>query len=248
MAASISQADRQRGLWRALAALLSGLALVAPVGSAASAPPAARAAALFALEGGGEIVFDRSHDPPLVKFANRGEIWALKAAPGPRGDTLYASDVGAVLVRAAKIGGVTVYTAAYPNGAAAAYLGPAPALAESPPRPGASQAALRRLKTEGSHLAGRPISVDAPPVADEAAAALLAEAAENTLSAVTTLASRPEGAGRFKALTGVQIAFATAPGARLLGGVLHIDLARGGGVGGRPSSALILRALDRDAF
>ena len=69
------------------------------------------------------FVLDRSTVKPLLKFDDDLEIWALQPAPGPRGDVIYRNDVGDPMVRATRLGGMTVFTPKRPDGSAAAFEG-----------------------------------------------------------------------------------------------------------------------------
>src|SRR5471032_1399082 len=82
----------------------------------------------YQMDEGGAFVFDRSTVKPLLKFDDSLEIWVLQAAPGPRGDVIYRNDVGDPMVRATRLGGMTVFTPKRPDGSAAAFDGATPPL------------------------------------------------------------------------------------------------------------------------
>ena len=71
--------------------------------------------ARYQMDEGGAFVFDRSTVKPLLKFDDDPEIWALQPAPGPRGDVIYRNDVGEPMVRATRLGGMTVFTPKRPE-------------------------------------------------------------------------------------------------------------------------------------
>src|SRR5437868_13971349 len=55
-------------------------------GRPSGAPPIGR----YVSEDGDIFVLDMSQGgPPLLKFENSFEVWALRSQPGPRGDTIY---------------------------------------------------------------------------------------------------------------------------------------------------------------
>ena len=98
-----------------LAATLASSAVAAPAGSVhevfmsrlgdhGNGPVIGR----YEIDEGGAFVLDRSTPRPLLKFENKEEIWVLQGAPGPRGDMIYRNDLGEPMIRATRIGGMTV--------------------------------------------------------------------------------------------------------------------------------------------
>src|SRR5580658_3244790 len=85
---------------------------------------AAPTVARFSDDEGGGFILDRSHHPALLKFDDSAEVWAVSASRGPRGDVLFKDDVGEILLRVTKVGGVTVFTTRWPMGVAASLDGP----------------------------------------------------------------------------------------------------------------------------
>ena len=77
----------------------------------------------YQMDDGGAFVFDRSTVKPLLKFDDELEIWVLEPAPGPRGDVIYRNDLGEPMLRATRLGGMTVFTEKRPDGSAAALDG-----------------------------------------------------------------------------------------------------------------------------
>ena len=70
-------------------------------------PPVAR----YNIDEGGSFILDRTAKRALLKFEDSSEIWQLQSAPGPRGDIIYKNDAGEPMLRATKLGGMTVFTA-----------------------------------------------------------------------------------------------------------------------------------------
>ena len=101
-------------------------------------PPVAR----YVSETGDVFILDRSQPKPLLKFEHSPEVWVLLPQPGPRGDVIYKNDLGEPVLRATRLGGVTVFTDARPSGAAAALAGGGSSLKLAPLGP---QALLERL-------------------------------------------------------------------------------------------------------
>ena len=70
-------------------------------------PPVAR----FQTEAGDPFVLDRSAGRQVfMRFDTDPEIWALEPTPGPRGDMIYKNDMGEPMLRATRLGGLTLFT------------------------------------------------------------------------------------------------------------------------------------------
>lgn len=199
----------------------------------------------FRTEDGDVFVLDRTGPKALLKFQNRDEVWALDGHPAPRGDTVFKNDVGETVLRASKLGGLTLFTRRTPNGQAVTLVGPGDPL--SGRRPLSPMALLRALVVSG-HRAARaaqhPLAVTsadeitaetAAPIAD--AAAVVAEAFEDL-----------DRSGRRDLLARwgrVVLVLSDKAEVRADGDVLAIVLNPKAGTAGRPSSARIARALKR---
>ncbi len=94
------------------------------IGRSGDGQIAAPATARFLSDDGGTFILDRSQKRPLLKFSDSPEVWALSPSRGPRGDVIYANDLGEPLLRATKLGGMTVFTDSHPEGSAASLMGP----------------------------------------------------------------------------------------------------------------------------
>jgi hypothetical protein len=197
--------------------------------------------ARYQMDEGGAFVFDRSTIKPLLKFDDNPEIWALEPAPGPRGDVIYRNDVGEPMLRATRLGGMTVFTPKRPDGSAAALDG-----ASAPLRvPSLSLQALFRTfyqaSLRASRAAGRQIGFETQQDADATTASYLADAASVASEALVDIASLPGGKAGLSHLTDVVIAQGPRPGAGLQKGVLTVTIVTSQGVFGRPSSRRIER-------
>ena len=95
-----------------------------PAAGRNSSPPVAR----YVSQEGDVFVLDRSQNRPLLKFQDSPEVWALKPQPAPRGDIIYKNDLGEPVLRATRLGGLTLFTEDRPGGTAAALAGGGPAL------------------------------------------------------------------------------------------------------------------------
>lgn len=193
----------------------------------------------FVSETGESFVLDRSGQKALLRFEGSPEVWVLTPQYAPRGDILYKNDQGATMLRATRVGGVIVFTADRPGGAAAA-----PAGATAPLRLNAigPQQLLRVLaiaSTRASHAAQRLIPFEADATPDTSA--LVADAAMVTSEAVMRLSRRGDGKKLLGRVTRVSIGAGDKPQVILDGGALKVIVAPSMGLSGRPSS-------DRIAF
>ena len=192
--------------------------------------------AVYVPDAGSPFIFDRSASPPLLRFLGSGEIWVLKAEPAPRGDTIYKNDLGEPMLRATKLGGLTLFTLSSPGGTAASLQGEA-----EPIRPTAilsPAALLQRLaqaSARSSHALQRLVVFDAPDVTPETAY-LVADSAEITAEAIAALNKRARDGLK---LNRVLFEPGRAPAAKFSDGVLKITVAANKGVAGRPSSRRI---------
>ena len=220
--------------------LRNGLFAGRPVeGRQFAAPPVAR----YISEDGEAFVFDRSQGRPLLKFDANPEIWALAPHPAPRGDIIYKNDLGAPVLRATRLGGVTVFTSTRPDGSAAALAGPGAApLRLAPIGPVALAERIYQASTRASRAARRTI----PFFADNAtpgSSALISDAATVMAEAVVRIARRPDGARLLARISKVVFVESRRAAASIDQGVVRIALAPEDGLAGRPSSERIVAVL-----
>jgi hypothetical protein len=229
------------------------VALAAPLAGASAAPAwldfhlkeRARAAvpvARYAIDAGGGFVLDRSGPRPTLRFDDSPEIWMLRSARGPRGDEILADDLGGPMLRITRLGGVTVFTRRFPQGAAAALAGPAAPLRLIRVDAGALYQRLVLASARASRAAQRLIGFQALDV-DPDSAALIADAALVTTETVVQLAGSPGGRQRLQHVARVDFARGRAADVRFESGVIHVAVTPELGPGGRPSSARILQAI-----
>jgi hypothetical protein len=200
--------------------------------------------ARYAIDGGGGFVLDRGGPRPMLRFDDSAEIWLLRSARGPRGDEMFADDVGGAMLRINRFGGVTVFTPGRPEGSAAALQGVAAPL--RPPRTAIGAPALyHRLvlaSARASRAAGRLIAFEAIG-ADPASAAAIADAALVATQAVTRLASEPGGRRRLSPVARFAFTRSRSADVRFEGGVVQVAVSPEYGPGARPSSARILQTI-----
>lgn len=200
-----------RGVRPAIAALACGLAAALALGQVAQARPFTLGDALFGPradqdsqkpppvaryvdeDGDTAFVLDRSTAVPLLRFDDSPEIWVLTPQPGPRGDVIYKNDVGEPVLRATRLGGMTLFTQNHPSGAAAALVGEAPPLRPSVIlSPNALLQRLAQASARASRAAQKLVVFDAPDVTPQTAS-LVADAATVTAEAMGAMAHDPAG-------------------------------------------------------
>ncbi len=210
------------------------------------ARPMVSPSARFQTEGGDVFVLDRTAPKALLKFQNRDEVWLLEGHPAPRGDTVFKNDVGETVLRASKLGGLTLFTRQAPNGQAVTAIGPADSLATR--RAPLSFVALFRALVAAGHRATRaaqhPLTVTLLDEATAETSGQIADAGVVVAEAFEAL----DRAGQRDLLTRwrrVNLALGDKADVKAQGDVLVVVLNPGKGVAGRPSSARIARALKR---
>lgn len=195
-------------------------------------PPVAR----YVSETGEEFVLDRTTSRPLLRFESSAEVWALSPQPGPRGDVIYKNDLGEQVLRATKIGGLTLFTRHRPEGSAAALSGVSAPLRLAPMGPNALLQRLAQASGRASKAAGRliPFGADATPLS----APLIADAA--TLAAEgLARAVQQKGKAAVGPVKKIYIAQGKKPAVEIKDGVLVVTVSPQMGLAGRPSSQRI---------
>ncbi len=209
-----------------------------PNTSHSSAPPIAR----YAIDAGGDFVFDRTAPHPLLKFEDSPEVWALTVTRGPRGDFIYWNDLGQPLVRMTKFGGVTVFTPQRPQGSAAALAGAGSPLRLASVGPVGLYQHLALASARSGRAAQHAIGYTAVE-ADATSDGLMADAATVTSEALADMATRPKGRALLKHIGRVTIIRGSEATVSLNESVVVITVAPALGILGRPSSLRIEQAL-----
>ena len=207
----------------------------------ANAPTVAR----YVSETGGGFVFDLAAPQPLLKFDNSAEVWALSPHAAPRGDVIYKNELGDPVLRATKLGGMTLFTAEQPAGAAAALTGKASSI--QPPAIISVNALFQRLvqaSARASRAAQHRVGFETVQDATPETSVLVADAATVTAEAFERLARNGERA-LLDHIGRVLLAEGQKPGASLKNGALTVTYVPGRGVAGRPSSERIIKVVDR---
>ena len=210
----------------------------APDARQSPAPVVAR----YISEDGDVFVLDLSQPRPLLKFDNSFEVWALKPQPGPRGDTIYKNDLGEPVLRATRLGGVTIFTDDHPGGEAAAVAGASSPLRLPPLGPQALAEKLLQASARASRAARRLIPFEAE--ATPSSSALIADAAMVTSEAVVRIAKRADARRLLDRILKVRLIAARKPQAEIDQGVLEVTVTPLQGLAGRPSSERIVQVAE----
>lgn len=200
-------------------------------------PPVAR----YVSQQGDSFTLDRSQGRPLLKFDDNPEVWALSPKPAPRGDVLYMNDLGVPVLRATRLGGVTLFTFDRPMGTPAALAGPGGPLRLPVLGPQQLLERLAQASTRATRAARRliPFEADASP----ASSAVMGDAAMVAAEAVVRIARRPDAQQGLGRLAKVRLVEGRSPGADLNQGVMQITVSPEEGLAGRPSSDRIMAAV-----
>lgn len=199
-----------------------------------AAPPVAR----YVSEEEEAFVLDRTRPKALMKFESSIEIWALQPQPAPRGDTIYKNDIGEPVLRATRLGGLTVFTEARPGGSAAALSGPGSPIRLPPLGVLALGERLVLASARASQAARKGIEFSAE--ATPRSAAIIADAAMVTAEAVAHIARRADARRVLARISRVQLEEGTTASADLERGVMRITVVPTDGPAGRPSSKRII--------
>ena len=200
----------------------------------APAPPVAR----YVSEAGEGFILDRSSERTLMRFENSPEIWVLQPTVGPRGDIIYKNDIGQVLLRATRVGGLILYTGKRAAGASAALAGTSSPIRLKAIGPVELYRVLLGASARTSRLAKHRISFDAE--ATPASSTLIADAAVLSIMAMERIVQRPDGAAMTARIQRVVIVEGRKPEVILRAGTLLIAVTPSLGVAGRPSSERII--------
>lgn len=210
-----------------------------------AAKPASAPSARFQAEGGELFVLDRTGPQALLKFQNRDEVWRLDAHPAPRGDTVFKNDVGETVLRASKLGGLTLFTRKAPNGQAVTQVGSADPLTTARNlSPGALLRALVISGHRATRAAQHPLTINLLDEANAESSGAIADAGVVVAEAFEELdrSGRRDQLARWRR---VYLALGDKAEVKAEGDVLVVVLNPRKGVAGRPSSARIARVLKK---
>ena len=205
-------------------------------GRNAAMPPVAH----YVAGDGDRFILDKSGPVALLKFDHADEIWALRTTPGPNGDTIYRNDIGKPILRATRLGGLTLFTARSPGGEAVALEGPAPVT--HMPR-GTITMLVQAHQYALFHIAralGHTFNLDAEGQGSEF---LFADALNVMTDTIVKLSELRDGKPYLAAIREIHMHPAKKMDARLHNGVLDISIYPPDGIAGRPSSVRIAQAI-----
>ncbi|MFA7262869.1 MAG: DUF4908 domain-containing protein [Caulobacter sp.] len=197
-------------------------------------PPVAR----YVSETGEGFILDRSSERTLLRFENSPEIWVLQPQIGPRGDVIYKNDIGQVLLRATRMGGLTLFTGKRPAGASATLTGASTPIRLKAIGPVVLYRILEASSGRASRLTRHLISFEAE--ATPASSTLIADAAILSVMAIERVAQRSDGAVLTAKIRRVVIVEGRKPEVVLRAGTLLVVVTPALGVAGRPSSDRIV--------
>lgn len=197
--------------------------------------------ARFVAQNGVGFVLDQSGPRPLMRFEDDPEIWVLRPSAGPGGVVYYRNDVGEVMLRVSRLGGLTLYTPDLPRG-----IPCAPERSASPLRLeqytiGAWARYMLTQSTRAGRELGRPLVIEAE--AEPGDTALMADAATVAVSAVLRGLADSRTRSETLELRTLVIATASRPRAERQGRTLRLEVVPRLGVAGRPSSARIFQVI-----
>ena len=196
--------------------------------------------ARYVSQEGDVFVLDRSQPRALLKFDDSPEVWVLRPQPAPRGDIIYMNDLGEPLLRATRLGGLTLFTPDRPAGTAVALAGGGSAIRLAQLGP---QQLLERL-AQASARATRaahhliPFEADASP----GSSAITADAAMIAAEAVIRMARRTDAKTLLAKIGKIRLVEGRRSQAVLQKGIIQITVAPADGLAGRPSSDRVMAA------
>ena len=200
------------------------------------------AVARYRSDSGDGFVLDvATTNAALLKFDGSPEVWVLRPTPGPRGDVIYKNDLGEPMIRATRLGGLTLFTPERPQGMAAAFAREA-----APPRsfgalePEVLLQIFVQASTRASRAARHLVVFEGPQDLTTASAPVFADAAVVCSQAFTQVeASSKQGQTLLARFQKVLFLSGRAPGAGVQGTVVRITVTPELGLAGRPSSRRI---------
>lgn len=198
--------------------------------------------ARFTSQGGPSFILDQAGNRALLRFEGSNEIWVLRPSAGLRGDIYFRNDVGEVVLRATRLGGLTLYTSASPGGLPCAVAGSANRLR----LPEHDIRLLLRHFMRESVRAGQAAATDFEITAravDPSGSNVYGDAATLAVDGIVRLGQSRSGREQLSGLRSIVIAAGPGPDVRRNGETLLLTVSPRLGAAGRPSSARVMRAL-----
>jgi hypothetical protein len=213
------------------------------------APPQVPAVARYVSDQGPSFILDRSTPTALLRFDGSSEVWVLRAKPGAGGDIVYYNDLGQPMLRATRLGGLTLYHPSRPAGLAAQVAGAASPILLVDMGPSVAERRLAQANVRMAVAAGRPtergLELELPPVRVTArTAAVLVDTSTLIAEAFEQIAKRPSGLQLLDRVDKVQVVLTEGPPNVVFSqGVLQVSVRPVDGVAGRPSSLRMIVTL-----
>jgi hypothetical protein len=204
--------------------------------------------ARYSVDAGERFVLDVAPGKPAyLKFEDNSEIWALHPTSGPRGDIIYKNDMDEPMVRATRLGGLTLFTPDQPEGMPAAFMGQGAAL-RIPVEIGPEVLwnIFVQASARASRSAQRLIVFEGPQDITPTTAPVFADAALVCSQAFARVGAKSKtGRGLIARFSKVEFNAGRGPNAFTRGEVVLVIVAPDEGVAGRPSSERIASVISR---
>ncbi len=190
----------------------------------------------------GFFILERSNPRLVLRFDNSPEHWVLLGTRGPRGDIIYKTDAGRVMLRTTMSGGMTLFTPENPGGLAVAYVGPIQPWRPLPPiSPTVLFARLATAAVRARRAAQHLITIEAET--NPEGSALAADAGIVASEAIVRMSSRPRGRILLARIGSISVVEGPQPRANLRNGVLTVTITPSLGLMGRLSSDRIIAVI-----
>ena len=198
--------------------------------------------ARYVSDEGESFVLDRSTPTPLLRFEDRPEVLVLDPQPAARGDVIYRDDEGEPVLRATKLGGLTLFAHGRPGGAPVALAGPAAGLRLQVMSATVLLQKLGQASIRASRAARRLIWFDAQEVTP-GSEAVFGDAAAVAAEAVVYISQRKDHKTLLARFGKVMFLPGARSAATVSRGVMNITVTPAAGFAGRPSSSRIVQAV-----
>lgn len=194
-------------------------------------------------DGGPDFVLDQTNPMrPLLRYQSASEIWVLRATAGLRGDIYYRNDIGEVVLRVTRMGGLTLYTSNAPGGLPCAVAGTAGRLEIAHHDVRSLFRHMLREAARGGQAVNGQLEIRAHEV-EPATDDMYGDAATVAVDGIVRLSQSRGGRDRLSGLRILSIVEGSSANAQRDGDTLTITIAPSHGPAGRPSSARVMRAL-----
>jgi hypothetical protein len=183
-------------------------------------------------DGAVRFVFDRTGArAALLRFEGDDEVHVLRPQMGARGDEIYRTDDGGLMLRVTPQGGVIVYTRANRTGAPVSEIANVAPITPQAVAIAQLNERVRVLQIRAARAVGEPVLFVVPGQMSPAVAGLVVDAAERVAEGLTQ--------APLTNVRRVMISLGRGPAAALRGNTLYVRVDPEMGFAGRPSSNTI---------